>query len=190
MNSKTTHSRILGAVLCGGKSTRMGRDKASITHPLGENYLLLAINRLAAICDDVIVSGESQVKHDRVVVTDSVPHQGPVMGIVAALQYAKQHDFEGCFVTPVDTPNLSERDLKLLLDNWNQHHQLTLAQSDSLEPLIGIYTVNELDELYQLASSGDRSLARWVRNRVVQTVNLPAQACRNINTPEDLSHAS
>ncbi len=190
MTGESSHCRVLGVVLCGGKSSRMGRDKASMTHPLGESYLQFAINRLAAVCDDVIVSGETPVSHDRVSVIDAVPNQGPVMGILASLQYAKQQCFDGCLATPVDTPNLSVEDLQSLLAPWNKSPRLTLAHSDRIQPLIGIYGVDELESLQELASSSDRSLMRWIQTRNLQTVPLSLQACRNINTPEDLTNAS
>ncbi len=183
-------TRALGVVLCGGKSSRMGRDKASIMHPLGESYLQLAINRLDAVCDDVIVSGETPISHDRFALIDEVPNRGPVMGILASLQYAKRQGFEGCLVTPVDTPNLSVHDLRSLLAQWNKRRQLTVAQSDWIQPLIGVYGVDEIESLRELASSNDRSLMRWIKTRNVQTVTLSLQACYNINTPEDLTNAS
>ena len=190
MISESSRGCVLGVVLCGGKSSRMGRDKASMPHSLGESYLQVAINRLAAVCEDVIVSGETHVSHDRVSVVDEVKNQGPVMGILASLQYAKLHGFDGCLVTPVDTPNLSVEDLQSLLAHWNKRRELTLAQSDWIQPLIGIYGFNELQSLQELAATNDRSLMRWIKPRNVQTVTLTLQACRNINTPEDLTNAS
>ena len=53
------NQRLLGVVLCGGRSSRMGQDKAMLPHPSGGTFATHAADRLAKICDQVCISGES-----------------------------------------------------------------------------------------------------------------------------------
>jgi molybdopterin-guanine dinucleotide biosynthesis protein A len=168
----------------------MGRDKSLLTLPDGGTFLQHAIDRLDSICDDVVISGKTNADHSCLVIEDPVANQGPAIGIAAVLKYAGERSFAGCFVTPVDTPFLSEDDVWHLRETWEACNKLTVARSDRTEPLIGIYPADLADELARLAASDNRSLYAWIESRTHQTVMLSASSCRNINTPTDLSHGS
>lgn len=113
--------------------------------------------------------------------------RGPVVGIATLLQYARQHDYKACFVTPVDTPFITIEDLERLQSQWQRDQKLTIAVSDRIEPLIGIYPVELADELERVANSQDRSLFRWIQMQDYTLVPIPADRAGNINTPEDFS---
>ena len=73
-------------VLCGGRSSRMGRDKATLS--FGDETLLARVVRTAQmVVDDVVVVGESDaVWPDGVqVVRDPVDGLGPLAGLVTGL---------------------------------------------------------------------------------------------------------
>jgi molybdopterin-guanine dinucleotide biosynthesis protein A len=179
--------RLLGVVLCGGQSTRMGRDKATLPHPDGGTFLQHAIDRIKQVTDEVVISGGNVELDDVPTIADSVAHQGPVQGIAKSVDHAKAHKFSACLVTPVDVPGLSVGDLCQLRDHWRSSGKLTIARSDRIEPLIGIYPVGFAEDLQQLARSTDRSLFRWIRTQDYTPLPFPALRVRNINTPEDLS---
>ncbi len=186
------HQELLGIVLCGGRSSRMGRDKAGLPHPAGGGtFLQHAISRLESICDAVVVSGKSDADcPGSVALEDPVAHRGPATGVAAALDYARENSFSACLVTPVDTPFLSQDDLQRLKDAWRACGRLTVAQSDRTEPLIAIYPTELAEELARLAKSDDRSLFRWVESQDHAAVAITARSCRNINSPGDLTDES
>ncbi len=136
---------LLGVVLCGGRSSRMGRDKATLIGPDGKSYLQSAVSRLRDVCDAVAVSGNgdplaaanasstvtgrpvsepvSEPATDKVTdkvieIVDPVPHLGPAVGVAAAVSHARDAGFGGCLVTPVDTPRLVAANLITLRDRW------------------------------------------------------------------------
>ncbi len=160
-------------------------DKATLPFA-GSTFLVHAINRLRKICDDVVVSGDTKAAHDLVVIEDPVTHQGPVTGIAASLRYARENGFAACLITPVDTPTLTVEDLVKLRDHWQRDHQLTIACSDRVEPLIGIYPVMLTEAIDQLAASEDRSVYRWIESQDHTTLPCPADHLRNINSPQDI----
>ncbi|WP_345686292.1 molybdenum cofactor guanylyltransferase [Novipirellula caenicola] len=179
--------RLLGVVLCGGQSLRMGRDKAALVHADGVSFLQHAIDRLSNLCDRVVVSGRTSIDHSVEMIEDPVTNRGPATGIAAALQYADRHGFAACLVTPVDMPRLTVDHLSGLVDDWQSADEITVAESDRVQPLVGIYPVRFADPLQRLAQSEDRSLFRWLGLQDHHRVTLPTSDCHNVNTPEDLT---
>lgn len=181
----------------------MGQQKSLLQHDSGGTYLQHAIKRLKDICDDVCIAGSpdeddsatakassSDAQGDDVTLADPVLYQGPVVGIVSGLQFAKEARLSACLVTPVDMPNLTIDDLRKLVYAWRSSQQLTIAVNESdqkLQPLVGIYPVKILAAMKQLAQSEDRSLHRWARRQTHQAIALTDHACRNVNRPEDLN---
>ena len=193
----------LGVVLCGGQSSRMGQQKSLLRHDSGGTYLQHAIKRLKDICDDVCIAGSPSEDHsataeasaenthrDDITLADPVLYQGPVVGIVSGLQFAKEARLSACLVTPVDMPNLTVDDLRKLLYAWRSSQQLTIVVNESdqkLQPLVGIYPVKILGAMKQLAQNDDRSLHRWLGQQTHQAIALSDHACHNVNRPEDLN---
>ncbi len=154
------NARLLGIVLCGGRSSRMGRDKAMLPHPSGGTFLGHAISRLVPLCEEVVICGDVVIE-GHVSISDPVAFHGPVVGIVAGLQHASRHEFDACLLTPVDVPSLRQEDLATLKTSWSTTGATTVAFSDRIEPLVGIYNVSDLAALQSLAAGGDRSLYRF-----------------------------
>lgn len=100
---------ISAAVLAGGQSRRMGRDKALL--PLvegGPPMLELVLQRLRQIADDVLVVASDREEYAAFgarVVPDAFPGSGALGGIHAALQAARH---EHCLVVACDMPFLSQ----------------------------------------------------------------------------------
>ena len=117
---------LLGIVLCGGRSTRMGTDKALLVHTTGQSFLQHAIDRLTGICNQVAVSGRVVDARGVTSIEDPVSGLGPAVGVCASIQYAHKHGFDACFFTPVDTPFLTVSDLMVLRDSWELTGQLTV----------------------------------------------------------------
>lgn len=79
---------VSGAVLAGGRSSRLGRDKALLEIG-GETLLARTVRVLSSVCDEVIVLGpaEREVAVPGVrVVPDERPGVGPLGGIATALR--------------------------------------------------------------------------------------------------------
>jgi len=97
---------IAGIVLAGGKSSRMGRDKAQIQYMgkslLDHMYSLLSCSDI----EQIYVSGKGEVK-------DIIPECGPLGGIYSVLQKSNEQEL---IIIPVDMPLLSVEILKNLIE--------------------------------------------------------------------------
>lgn len=105
--SDTTAAAV---VLVGGRSSRMGRDKAALSW--GDGTLLdhvVAVLRRAG-CDPVVVVGAAgfprAVDGDVLAVTDDEPGRGPLQGIATGLTAAADAGRAVAFLCSVDLPRL------------------------------------------------------------------------------------
>jgi molybdopterin-guanine dinucleotide biosynthesis protein A len=89
-------TEISGFVLAGGRSSRMGRDKALLPWPpsafaQGNRQTLLqhSIMRLQSVCTSVsLCANRDDLSFAGAVIPDALPESGPLGGIVAALEHA------------------------------------------------------------------------------------------------------
>ncbi len=104
-------------VLCGGRSTRMGRDKASL--PFGDEPLLLRVVRLAreVASEVLLVAREGQTLPGGLdAVRDPAEGLGPLAGIAAGLQaVAGERAFVVACDMPLLRPALARRLIELSL---------------------------------------------------------------------------
>lgn len=190
--------RLLGVVLCGGKSSRMGRDKATLELPGGQSYLERAVARLEPLCDQVLLSAKPGSYTAPPIIDDPEPSFGPISGVTESLRYAKQHHFQACLFTPVDTPDLTTDELALLIAAF--HHapnQAACAVTPDtatpdkplirIEPLIAVYPVSLLPTLLRCVKEQRYSLSRLLATIDVTTVVLDKASCRNVNHPNDIT---
>jgi molybdopterin-guanine dinucleotide biosynthesis protein A len=101
-----------GFLLAGGRSSRMGRDKALLTLG-GEPLIKIGLEKLRVVCSEVAIAGgtEDLARFGRMV-PDGRLDCGPLGGIVSALE---QSLFEWNLFLPVDTPFVPVTCLKSLL---------------------------------------------------------------------------
>ena len=185
---------ILGVVLCGGNSVRMGRDKSTIQHQNGLTFIEHAVERLKPICDEVCLAGRSNSLFDLVVLPDPIPSQGPIFGVLQALGYAARQisrttKHQACLITPVDMPHITTDDLAKLVLSWQIENNLTYAISGpthKCQPLVGIYPLHVHKALSAHAKT-DSSLTRWIEKQDATPIALDEAHCQNINWPEDLA---
>lgn len=101
---------LLGVVLAGGLSSRMGRDKAMLDFR-GRSLLRHQVDLLAPLCSRVIVSGDYAG-------FDCIADQGDRCGPVGGLYAVSRHmPGTAMLVVPVDMPQLSQAVLVRLLQN-------------------------------------------------------------------------
>ncbi|MGB0757954.1 MAG: molybdenum cofactor guanylyltransferase [Rubripirellula sp.] len=185
---------ILGVVLCGGNSTRMGRDKSEIHHENGQTFLEHAVDRLRPICNEVCLAGNAKSRADLVALPDPIPNQGPLFGLLHALDYAANRmgtntNYQACLITPVDMPHLTTDDLSKLVLSWRTNNGLTYAVSGpkrTRQPLVGIYPLH-FHRALALHAKTDSSLTRWLEHQDATQIALDEAHCQNINRPEDLT---
>jgi molybdopterin-guanine dinucleotide biosynthesis protein A len=173
-------------ILAGGKSRRMGINKADLDFN-GHTFLeTLVIKARAMGFADIIISGYAHDVMGITPVADEIPDCGPLGGMYSAFKTAKN---EFCFVVTVDVPDLVEDTIFALIDaHFNAGNALTLlCQHDKPEPLIGIYPTACFEKIYPLITTGQTKVFRLIDQYDYQLFEAPIQneTMANINTPDD-----
>ncbi len=186
-------TRLVGMVLAGGRSERMGTDKALLPHPSGDTFLGHATALLRTVCQRVVVAGRARDpsvgEDDRLDwLIERPPSRGPIAGLAATMQWATGWPAsEAVLAIPVDMPGLQAEHLESLLQAYQQSPgELISVSFDGTfaEPLLAIYPLRFTDTLTERSLGGERSLARWLQRQSPTLVRLDADALPNINTPD------
>lgn len=183
-----------GAVLTGGRSTRMGTDKAAIV--LADGTLLERAWRLVAglVAPHWVCCAPGSPRPGYPCLVDEKAGEGPARGVAAALAAAREHGAERVLIVACDLPLLTRELLAVLLDAPVRPGALATvyanAETGRAEMLVGVYRVEALSSLREGLARGERSLYRLVGpERLVRVPYRGADAPRflNCNTPADLA---
>jgi molybdenum cofactor guanylyltransferase len=175
---------VLGAVLCGGASRRMGVDKATMLVGGVPMAASVAAALAAAGCTPVVaVGGEEQPLRDLGLqyVADDYPGQGPLGAIITVLRLSAPATVVAC-----DVPNVSAATLVRLADALGDHHA-AVARSDRPQPLCAVWGALVAKELTSRFSAGERAMHLAIAGLDIAWVDVAAAELRNVNTPDDLN---
>jgi molybdopterin-guanine dinucleotide biosynthesis protein A len=137
---------LSAAVLAGGASRRMGRDKALMTLE-GRTLLERAIAAVGRIAGDTFVVGDREPyrQFGVPVVADAFPGAGPLGGIATALRYAKH---EHVLVVACDMPFLSVPLLQAMVGQPRAYDALVPVTSRSPSGQRAASTYETLHAIY------------------------------------------
>jgi molybdopterin-guanine dinucleotide biosynthesis protein A len=184
---------VVGFVVAGGRSHRMGRDKALL--PWGDTDLLdHALERLREVTNDVrILCGPSPRYEGRgaPVVVDRLAEAGPIAGIAAGLEACGGRP--GLFLA-VDLPLVPIPLLAHLAERGGSWEAVVPVSPRGPEPLCAAYAPSCLEPIRRRVAAGEmRMTSFWPEVRVLELGPLELQAFgdpegffRNLNTPADL----
>ena len=178
-------------IMLGGKSERMGRDKALIRLG-GQTLLERAVDCWKGYGGGLQLSvGPAQraalAPAGLEAVADVYPERGPLGGLHAGLQLCRT---DVLLLTAVDAPFLTPAHADLLLAAMGEAEACIFTLNGRPEPLFGLYRRRCVTAAETLLLHGDnrmRSLLDWVNTVYVPTED--SGAFRNLNTPEDLAQA-
>jgi molybdenum cofactor guanylyltransferase len=172
--------RVLGAIIAGGKSRRMGQDKAFIEWR-GKTLIGHVIERLSVQTDQLIINANSDLEHlGIVIVPDKIETGTPMAGLHAVLTYAVEHGFNAVLTSPCDTPLLPP-DLRAQLSG---HGAAIAASGQQAHYLTGFWPVESLDVLGGLIRVKDFAAA--AKAKQVEWPVKDYDPFLNINMPKDL----
>jgi molybdenum cofactor guanylyltransferase len=182
--------RFSAVLLAGGRSSRMGADKALIEidgQPLWRRQLE-ALRRLSP--DQLLLSGPER---DPVIETvrDEVVGAGPLAGISAALD---RSSWPLVVVLAIDLPMMTTAFLRSLLQLCREEQGIVPQRGDYFEPLAAIYPKRCAPLAIAALQNGDFAMQNFVRAAISEELLLArtiadaeAPLFANLNTPADLA---
>lgn len=180
-------------VLVGGKSTRMGTDKAFVEFG-GCTLLARALQLATSTCSEAWIVGPRQrFASFGQVVEDVFPNQGPLGGIHAALRTSNT-DLN--FLVAVDLPFVEVGFVRYLVDQAQSGKAMVTVPraAGGCQPLCAIYRKPFADvaeqALQQAANKIDQLFAqvdvRAIEENEMKAAGFSPEIFRNLNTQEDL----
>lgn len=183
--------QVFGLVLAGGKSRRMGRDKALLERD-GQSQLAYIVGLLDACVDKVYVSTRPDQQNDAErsqfeQIVDRYEGLGPVAGILSALHEYPEVDW---LVVACDLPNIDEQTITHLLAERGGEHPFTayISSHDGLpEPLCALYHSGCTEIVEKFVSEGVNCPRKILIRSDTRLLQQPdPRSLDNVNTPDDL----
>lgn len=188
---------IHGFVLAGGRSTRMGQDKALMSFR-GQPMIALAVEKLKMFCAEVSIAGNREdLQGYAEVVPEARMGEGPAAGVEAGLQVAKQ---PWAMFLPVDVPLVPAEILRqwaaevLLRDDVQVSHLFVgvpqpafcMLRRECLARFSAALEAGDRRLLTLFQAAAGESGVHWVHE-----VSGPSAGrwFMNVNTPEEMAAA-
>ena len=133
---KTT--KYTGIILAGGKSSRMGQNKA-LMFLNGKRIIEYVYEMFQSFCDEIIISTNTPEEYDFLKCKkqiDFYKNIGPIAGLDAGLKASSN---EINFITSCDTPFVSREMFLFLHENAKKYDIITPAHNGITEPIIGMF---------------------------------------------------
>ncbi len=186
---------LSGIILAGGKSNRMGKNKALLE--LGGMTLIERVARvLSGVCSEIIIAGGDVKELGHLgypVVPDIHQGCGPLSGIHAGLTAARNRYG---FVAACDIPFLDEKLVQRIISEADGYDAVILKHGNYFEPLFSLYgkaftgaaETSIKNGVYKVTAP--LYLVRW-KAVEVDFSEFPdlQKLLMNLNTPEDYEKA-
>jgi molybdopterin-guanine dinucleotide biosynthesis protein A len=192
--------RVGGVILCGGRSSRMGRPKAWL--PMGDETMLGRVVRLVGevVSPVVVVAAPGQevppLPTGTLVVRDPAEGRGPLQGLAVGLE-SLRGQADAAYVSSCDVPFLQPAFVRRMIDLLGEHAACVPEVEGRLHPLAGVYRLEVADAAGQLLAEGcsravflvERVPARIVGPQELANLGPSFPSLRNLNTPADYDAA-
>jgi molybdopterin-guanine dinucleotide biosynthesis protein A len=181
---------VAGFLLCGGQSSRMGRNKALLSLA-GEPLVQRGLRTLRLVCKEVAIAGATQdLGGFGRVIPDETPGCGPLGGIVSAL---RQSTSEWNLFLAVDTPFVPAAALNRLLFMAAGFPSVCVMArvGGQVQPLCAVYSRKALPTLHDHLISGKWKVIDAIAAAgMYKLLDFDEESWfRNLNTPEEFAEA-
>lgn len=184
-----TREHITAVILAGGKSSRMGRDKALLR--FGDRTFLENMIRLVSPFVKTVLISSGNPEHARFgvpVIGDEIPDAGPMGGLVSAGSHS---DTDFIFLFSCDIPLLQPSVLQKLIGSTDPTLDAVVpTHGGTTEPLCALYHRRTLELFRDRLQKGKLKMREVLDHLKVLYIEFPEQNegayLRNVNTPNDL----
>jgi molybdopterin-guanine dinucleotide biosynthesis protein A len=197
-----SEDNILGVILAGGRSKRMGKDKLFIK--LNNKTLIEhSIDKVKKYLKHIIIITDKDNRifseQKMITVKDCIEgNLGPLVGILTAMKWAKENLANCSWVAsfPCDTPFFPETIFQKFMEASKQNQSLLLCASSHgrKHNIFGLWSLKLYDKLRDdLVNNNIRKVQDWTEKHKIKNLEFDFKNYDpffNINTPEDLKLAT
>ena len=192
---------ILGAILAGGQSKRMGKDKLFLEIN-NKKLIEHTIDKVKKYLKEVIIitnqNNEFFSKNNLITVKDCIEGQlGPLVGILTAMKWAKENLTKCSWIVtfPCDTPFFPESIIKSFIEESKKKESLIFCANSHgrKHNIFGLWSLDLYDKLENdLVNKKIRKVQDWTKENKIKNLEFEFKDYDpffNINTKEDLEFA-
>ncbi len=175
-------------IFAGGKSSRMGKDKALLPYGEYDSMTEYQYRKLEELFPNVYISAKSdKFDFDANIITDVYAASSPMVALVSVLE---RLDESAVFVLSVDMPLVDTSVINQLLKQYQESiikPDILISKSKKgMEPLCAIYSQSILPKAKNLLGENIHRMHTLLDIAVVEVLFFDNQEkFTNINTPED-----
>ena len=195
MISCAQYSSVTGIILAGGKSARMGRDKALLGIG-GEPFIKCIADVMKRIFEDVMIISNHGNRYAFLglpIHGDVFENCGPLGGIHAGLIYARTSKV---FVVSCDLPFIDTYIIQQLVSHGDNGDASLFSIGGYIQPLFGLYSSSSLETIERHLRNGQLSVLCCLKELDTCIHKLTSDSnsedifsLTNINTPTDYSRS-
>jgi molybdenum cofactor guanylyltransferase len=196
----TCSPTVGGVVLCGGKSTRMGRAKADL--PFGSETMLQRVVRILSevVAPIVVVAARGQVlphlPEDIIIARDEQENLGPLGGLAAGLPFLKDR-VDAVYASSCDVPLLKPEFVRSVIEALGEDDLAIPRDGQYHHPLAAVYRTRLYDAMCRLIAENrlrpfyllQEARAREIDVSELRRIDPELVSLRNTNTPEEYQAA-
>ena len=196
-----SEDNILAAILAGGQSKRMGKDKLFLEFN-NKKLIEHTIDKVKKYLKKVIIitnqDNEFFSRNNLITVKDCIEGQlGPLVGILTAMKWAKENLSKCSWIAtfPCDTPFFPESIIKSFIEESEKKESLILCASSHgrKHNIFGLWSLDLYDRLKDdLINKKVRKVQDWTEKNKIKNLEFKFKDYDpffNINTEEDLEFA-
>jgi len=199
--TKINKENILGLILAGGQSKRMGNINKSLAIINNKSLLEITLSLVKKQLNTVIINSNVRLnianKYNLRIIPDKIPgYLGPLSGILSGMEWAKKNFPECQWVAsfPVDSIFFPNNFVEIMTNKINKKTQIICAKSKGrTHPVFALWSLDLIDDLKKaLLDEGVRKIDEWTKRHNLEIVNFEVQKIDpffNINTFNDLEIA-
>ncbi|MDZ7764936.1 MAG: molybdenum cofactor guanylyltransferase [Melioribacteraceae bacterium] len=144
-------NKVNGIILSGGKSSRMGEDKALLK--VGAKTIIeIMIDKLKPFCNEIIISADETEKYSQFgykVVPDKFDNSGPLAGIYSSLL---ESNSERNFIISCDLPLVSQNVIENIINTNSDKEIILPVTTGKYHQLCGVYSQSVLGKAESILS--------------------------------------
>jgi molybdopterin-guanine dinucleotide biosynthesis protein A len=192
-------------ILAGGRSSRMGSDKALLSLPGAQQVTFVEhlVSLITTHCPEVVLVARDAAQASQFaslttlagrvqIITDLIPGGGPLMGLYSGLRAIHA---SRALLAAVDMPFVSSAMLALLLAQATDEAVLLPVVDNAPQVLLAVYPsvlLPIIEERLQAGQRGPRSLlekvpVRYLPEAQLRAVDPQLRSFINVNTPEEFA---